>query len=57
MVNQVPRSSTELCLIVEEGEERFNEEQLEEIVGLVGKYLVEEVEVVEEPKVEGNVES
>lgn len=47
MVNQVPKSSIELCLIVEEGEERFSEEQLEEIVGLVEKYLVEEVKVEE----------
>lgn len=57
MVNQVPKSSIELCLIVEEGEERFSEEQLEEIVGLVEKYLVEEVKVEEEAKVEGKVES
>ncbi|QDS72006.1 hypothetical protein FKW77_001843 [Venturia effusa] len=41
IMNQVPRNSIELCLIVEEGEERFSEEQLEEMVGLVERYLVE----------------
>jgi DNA-directed RNA polymerase subunit F len=41
VINQIPRTSIELCLIVEEGEERFKEEELEEIVALVAKYLVE----------------
>jgi len=48
IINQIPRTSIELCLIVEEGEERFKEEELEEMVELVKKYLVEGVEGVKE---------
>ena len=54
IVNQIPRTSIELCLIVEEGEERFKEEELEEIVALVVKYLVETEDGVAE--VESTVE-
>lgn len=46
MVNQVPRTTIDLGLIVEEAEERFSEEQLEEMVGLFGNYLVVETPVV-----------
>lgn len=42
IVNQVPQNTIDLGLIVEEAEERFSEELLEEMVGLVGKYLVVE---------------
>ncbi|RDI77912.1 hypothetical protein Vi05172_g12166 [Venturia inaequalis] len=41
VINQVPRNTIDLGLIVEEAEERFSEELLEEMVGLVGKYLAE----------------
>ncbi|TLD32610.1 CGRP receptor component [Venturia nashicola] len=41
VINQVPRTTIDLGLIVEEAEDRFSEELLEEMVGLVDKYLVE----------------
>lgn len=53
MINQVPRNTIDLGLIVEEAEERFSEELLEEMVGLVGKYLAEAPVVDVAPVVDG----
>lgn len=49
-MNQIPQTTIELCLIVEEGEERFKEEELEEMVELVKRYLVDGVNGVKEVK-------
>ncbi|KAE9973935.1 hypothetical protein BLS_003334 [Venturia inaequalis] len=52
VINQVPRNTIDLGLIVEEAEERFSEELLEEMVGLVGKYLAEAPVVDVAPEVD-----
>ncbi|XP_030024196.1 DNA-directed RNA polymerase III subunit RPC9 isoform X1 [Manduca sexta] len=39
MVNTPPRTELEIQLIVQESEERLSEEQVQEIIALVNKYL------------------
>jgi DNA-directed RNA polymerase subunit F len=39
ILNHVPRNTTELSMLLEEAEERFPEEKLEAIVGIIDKIL------------------